>query len=75
MKYAEGSGVAKDEAEAVKWYRLAADQGNASAQRNLGVMYAQGRGVAKGYAEAVMWLQKAANQGNTDAQRILGWMK
>ena len=31
-------------AEAVKWFRLAADQGDASAQYNLGVMYAKGQG-------------------------------
>ena len=36
--YGNGEGVLKDDAEAVHWYRLAADQGNASAQNNLGVM-------------------------------------
>ena len=38
--YGDGLGVAKDEAEAVKWYRKAADQGYATAQFNLGVIYA-----------------------------------
>ena len=33
--YARGLGVAKDEAEAVKWYRKAADQGHPRAQRIL----------------------------------------
>ena len=37
--YHEGSGVEQSDAEAVKWYRLAADQGDAYAQNNLGVMY------------------------------------
>ena len=41
--YARGQGVPQDYAEAVKWYRLAADQGDARAQNNLGVMYANGR--------------------------------
>ena len=36
-----GSGVAKDDAEAVKWYKKAVEQGHAGAQRNLGVMYAE----------------------------------
>ena len=32
----KGQGVPQDYAEAVKWYRLAAEQGNADAQYNLG---------------------------------------
>ena len=39
--YEEGNGVPQDYAKAVKWYRLAADQGYADAQYNLGVMYEQ----------------------------------
>lgn len=35
--YASGAGVTKNEAEAVRLYRLAADKGNAAAQFNLGV--------------------------------------
>ena len=42
--YANGLGVLRDDAEAVRWYRLAADQGDADAQGNLGEMYADGRG-------------------------------
>ena len=37
--YADGHGVAKNEAPAVKLWPAAADQGDARAQRNLGVMY------------------------------------
>ena len=37
--YDEGRGVARDYKEAAKWYRLAAEQGNISAQVNLGVLY------------------------------------
>ena len=36
--YATGEGVPQDDAEAVRWYRLAAEQGYASAQYNLGFM-------------------------------------
>jgi len=36
--------VPEDEAEAVKWYHLAAEQGAAAAQFNLGVMYYNGDG-------------------------------
>jgi len=37
--------VPQDDVEAAKWYRLAAEQGYAPAQANLGVMYRNGEGV------------------------------
>ena len=37
--YANGMGVPQDYEEAVRLYRLAADQGDAEAQSNLGWMY------------------------------------
>ncbi len=43
--YNNGEGVPQDYAQAVYWYRKAADQGNADAQLNLGRMYDNGRGV------------------------------
>ena len=58
-------GVAKDDRQAVYWYRKAADQGNANAQYNLGVMYENGEGVAKDDKQAVYWYRKAADQGNS----------
>ena len=65
--YANGEGVAEDDAEAVRWYRLAADQGLAIAQNNLGWMYDNGEGVAEDDAEAVRWYRLAADQGHADA--------
>jgi hypothetical protein len=50
--YEQGRYVAKDYAEAVKWYRLAAQQGLAVAQLSLSVMYSNGWGVAKDEVEA-----------------------
>ena len=67
-------GVPQDYAEAVKWYRLAAEQGDAVAQYNLGVMYDNGQGVPQDYAEAVKWYRLAAEQGYAHAQRNLGVM-
>ena len=46
-RYANGDGVAKDSAEAVKWYRKAVEQGYAPAQSNPGVMYANGEAFRK----------------------------
>ncbi len=43
--YENGRGVAQDYAEAARWYRKAAEQGDAGAQHNLGLLYAKGVGV------------------------------
>ena len=72
LMYARGQGVAQNDAEAAKWFRLAAAQGHAGAQYNLGAMYQDGKGVAKEYVEAVKWYRLAAAQGATDAQFNLG---
>ena len=45
--YAIGQGGLQDDAEAVRWYRLAADQGLVTAQHIVGFMYANGEGVAQ----------------------------
>ncbi len=55
IEYEKGEGVPQDYTEAVKWYYLAAGQGDASAQLNLGYMYEKGLGVPKNYAEAHKW--------------------
>ena len=59
-------------AEAAKWYQLAASEGYADAQFNLGVMYEEGQAMAQNYAEAVRWYRLAASQGNALAQNNLG---
>ena len=66
VMYEMGHGVPKDPAEAVKWYRCAADQDDIHAQHNLGNMYESGQGVAQDYAEAVAWFRKAAEQRPSD---------
>jgi len=58
----------------VKNVQKAADQGDASAQVNLGSMYIDGKGVAQDDKQAVKWYRKAANQGNANAQYNLGIM-
>src|SRR2546427_676531 len=65
-------GVSKDEVEAVKWYRKAAEQNYAEAQCDLGVCYERGEGVEQDYAEAVKWFRKAAEPNDDDAQYNLG---
>ena len=55
-------GVPQDDAEAVRWYRKAAEQGFAPGQSNLGLMYARGEGVPKDYVLAYAWLNLAVAQ-------------
>ena len=64
----------QDHAEALKWFRLAAEQGDAGAQYNLGVSYDQSQGVPQDYAEALKWYRLSAEQGNADATHNLGGM-
>ena len=70
--YYNGEGMPQDYAEAVKWYRLAADKGHVKAQYNLGVMHGTGIGVPRNHAEAVKWYRLAADQGDAKAQYNLG---
>ena len=67
-------GVPQNYAEAVRWYRKAADQGYADAQFNLGNMYAKGLGVPQDSAEAVHWYYEAADSGDAGFQFNLGNM-
>ena len=53
----------KDNREAVKWYRKAAEQGDAKAQERLGHMYANGEGVPQDFVKAHAWMNLAAAQG------------
>ena len=58
-----GAGVPEDDAEAVRWLRLAADQGHADAQNILGTMYRDGgEGVPENYVQAHMWFNLAASR-------------
>ena len=72
--YLQGVGVAKNPAEAVKWYRKAADQGYAPAQNHLGILYSDGVGVAKDEVEAMKWYRKAADQGNSKAHHNIAFL-
>jgi len=58
-------------AKSVKWWRKAADLGDANAQLQLGILYSEGKGVEKDEKESVKWWTKAAEQGNGDAALLL----
>ena len=74
VMYAEGKGVAQNDAEAALWFERAAEQGEAMAQYNLGASYAEGAGVRQDMTAAAKWFRRAADQGIPLAQLNLGLM-
>ena len=73
--YETGDGVGKDLAEAVKWYRMAAEEGHGQAAFELSKCYTFGFGVRKNRVTAGKWLRKAAEQGHVTAMFLLGhWL-
>ena len=66
--YDNGLGVIEDDREAVRWYRLAAEQAYIKSQYNLGHMYTSGEGVIQDNVYAHMWFNIAASNGYKDAR-------
>ena len=54
--YEKGEGVPQDYKEAVKWFRLSAEQENTDAQIFLGLVYSKGQGVPQDYVLAALTL-------------------
>ena len=61
-------------AEVLKTAKPLADNGNANAQYNMGVLYDEGYGVKQDYAKARGWYEKAAAQKYAKAEHNLGIM-
>ena len=70
--YMSGQCGIKDEAEAFKWFRLAASQGDAVAQTTVGFYYVQGKVIPRDFTEGARWLKMAADKGIPLAQKLLG---
>jgi localization factor PodJL len=70
-RFAEGKGVAADDARASVWYQRAAAQGHAPSQYRLGTLYEKGRGVDKDLNIARSWYERAAERGNRKAMHNL----
>ena len=69
--YRAGQGVIRDNKEAAKWFRKAAEQGDADAKTLLAMMYYAGHGVDKDIDKAIELYQQAARQGDVTAKEIL----
>lgn len=61
-----------DFATAIEEWQALANQGDADAQNNLGVLHQTGNGVPQDFVEAIKWYRLAAEQNNADAQNNLG---
>ena len=57
---------------AMRWYRKAAEKGEAESMHNIGTLYMNGQGVAADYATGLSWLRKAAEAGSSGAMLNLG---
>ena len=64
----------KDYATALREWKPLAEQGNASAQFQIGWMYYKGQGVPQNKKTAVKWITLAAEQGDAKSQYNLGVM-
>ncbi|MCQ2079803.1 MAG: AAA family ATPase [archaeon] len=69
--YHTGALGEKDQ-EAMKWYRLAAEQGDGTAQNNIGVLYESARGVPESPYEAAKWYKRASDSGNAFGMLNMG---
>ena len=67
-----GDGVGRDQSEAVKWYRMAAEQGLPDAAFELARCYRFGIGVRRNRTTASKWLHRAAELGNAKAMVMVG---
>ncbi len=63
-------GVAQEVHDTAASLRAAAEQGDASAQYNLGLMYLEGQGVKQDNVEAYAWIRTAAAQGRSGTLEI-----
>jgi TPR repeat protein len=59
----------KDTAQALRWLKLSADQGNPDAQLFLGLAYRNLPDVPHDFVQAYMWFQLAAQHGDPLAPR------
>jgi TPR repeat protein len=73
--YFLGEGVPKDEAEGLRWFRKAAEKGEAQSERILGLAYEAGQaGLSQDDTKAAYWFRKAADHGDAVGQSKLAQM-
>ena len=72
LSYGDASkGIKKNSKKASKFYRMAAEQGNAEAQYQLGIHLIEGIGCHKNWNAGIKWLKKSAAQDYSPAKNYL----
>jgi hypothetical protein len=66
------AGLTKNVAEALRWEKLAAEQGIGLAETWVGDFYYDGIGVDIDYAQALAWYRRASEHGYAPATRYIG---
>ena len=66
--YGQGLGVPADRSKSVEPYKAAAQQGNAVANFNFGIIYLNGDGVTQEIDLGVVYMKQAAHLGMQDAK-------
>jgi hypothetical protein len=69
-----GMATPKNYAEAMRWYKLSAENGNRDSQSELAFLYFIGRGVARDFEKSFYWFEKSAMQGLAVSQYSVGIM-
>lgn len=72
--YYGGKGIAINLRESFKWYARAANQNDAEAQHQLGMMYLNAKGTRQDFNLAYVWLRKSAKKGHAKAQNALAYI-
>lgn len=70
LRYRDGKGVAKDDAEGMKWAHRAADAGNADAMDFVGFAYLRGAIIRRNPAIAIAYFKTAAEQSAQAAYNL-----
>jgi len=71
VRYHNGEGVPRDDAQAMQWFQRAAEQGHVIAQATLGAYYWAGRGVPQDLSKAYLWSYIALAQGDENSKSRL----
>src|SRR5205823_881056 len=73
LRYFQGDAknkITRDEKQAFRWFRRAADHGSLPAQAKLGALYWGGRGVSKDLNQAYFWTLLARARGDKEAKDL-----
>ena len=59
--------------QALEWYRKAADEGDAGAMNNIGILYYNAEGVERDLVEAYAWFARVQKHGDPRAAELISW--